>query len=116
MNSKNELFFDEHCPACILKGNAVLLHLNKGDIFECPECHLMIALASGSRAVLISRRGTGNFKELANQQYSSKGITGRLLVKEDPKSFYDPDKFNSFKHEAELTELISQITKIDDCC
>lgn len=110
-----ELLFDCHCPACMQTNNLVYLSINRGDLYECPECHLMVGLAP-LRAVVIRRRGRGRFRDLANPLYSSRDLGGLLLVRERVDEHYEPDGFNHFRDIAELNEYLSSISERDDCC
>ena len=111
----SQLFFDGYCPQCVHSGPVVHLSINAGDLYECPDCHLMIGLAP-LRAVVIRRRGNGNFRDLANRRYSSVNLTGLLLVPERADAHYEPDKFNHFPDREALEAYLATITAPDPHC
>jgi hypothetical protein len=50
-------FFDGLCPECVLSHVTQEMWLNRVDVFECPQCHLMVSLASGLRDAILRRWG-----------------------------------------------------------
>lgn len=110
------IFFDGYCPHCVERGQVVHLSINAGDLYECPDCHLMIGLAPPWRAVVMRRRGRGNFRDLADPRYSSKHITGQILVAERADMHYEPDKLNGFPHREALEAYLAAVTEPDLHC
>lgn len=52
------IFSDNECPNCA----APQLHLNKSDLFECPNCHLVCASVDGILATVMPFLGQSNFR------------------------------------------------------
>lgn len=107
-------YFDGLCPECLLQGQNQELWLNRGDLFECPECHLQISLASGLRAAVLRRRGKGDFVSLSDPYYSAKRhARGLILVREHPEKLYEADCFSDFKSRQELERYLKEIQGLD---
>jgi hypothetical protein len=76
--------FDKYCsglcPECLLADTSQELWLDRGDIFECPRCHLMVSLASPLRATIPRRRGRENFRSLTDKYYCAAGRVRDLVL------------------------------------
>ena len=106
--------FDGFCPECLVKDKMQALWLNKGDVFECPFCHLQISLASGMRATICRRRGRGEFKSLKDVHYSAtKHAKGLLLVRESLTKLYEADGFSAIKDADELKDYLREVRGMD---
>jgi len=105
---------DGYCPECeILRKKHNEMRLNKGDLFECPECNLMISMASSGRATILRRRGKANFKSLEDPYYkASRHIRNINLSREDPERIYESDD-TFFKDEDELRSYLKEIEGVD---
>lgn len=105
--------FDGVCPECEL-GNVIQeMWLNQGDVFECPQCHLLVSL-SGLRAIILRRRGQGHFKSLQDRYYcATKHAQGLLLCRESKTKHYEADGFDEIKSE-ELREYLKEVNGIDE--
>ncbi len=102
------------CPERLLQGRIQELWLNKRDVFECPECRLLISLASGLRAAVLRRRGQGDFVSREDPYYCAKRhVRGPLLVREHPANFYEADGFSDFKNGQELEQYLKKNQRLD---
>jgi len=111
----NDMLFDGFCPECSISGSNEELWLDKGDVFECPECHLLVTLASGMRAVILRRRGNANFKPFTDTHYGARHhATGLLLVRENINDWYEPDGYNAIKSFENLKEYLSEVIGVDE--
>lgn len=109
--------FDGLCPECLLSNVTQAMWLNRGDLFECPRCHLMISLASSLRATILRRREQENFKSLQDIYYCAtqhKHIIGRLLCSESQTKHYGADGFNTIETPEELREYLSKVNGVDE--
>ncbi|MGO9613752.1 MAG: hypothetical protein ACLPX5_12055 [Dissulfurispiraceae bacterium] len=85
-------FCNGYCPECAMKGVVSELWLNEGDLYECPNCNILVCLESDWRATILRRRGNGNFKSREDKYYAgTKRIRGLYLCKEDTAHRLMPD-------------------------
>lgn len=101
------------CPECGLHGKQNEMRLNSGDVFECPECHLMVSLASPGKATIIRRRGKGNFKSSHPHYGASRHIRNENLSRENMSGNYESDG-TFIRDRAELESYLGEITGIDE--
>ncbi|MEW6078314.1 MAG: hypothetical protein AB1724_10910 [Thermodesulfobacteriota bacterium] len=107
-------YFDGLCPECLSKDMNKELWLNRGDLFECPQCHLQISLASGLRATICRRRGHGKFKSLEDRYYAATNhARGLLLVRESLTRPYEADGLDTFESAGELINYLSEIKEAE---
>lgn len=103
-------YYDGLCTECLSKGMNQELWLNRGDLFECPQCHLQISLASGLRATICRKRGHGKFKSLEDRYYAATNhARGLLLVRESLTVPYEADGLDAFESADELTNYLRAI-------
>jgi hypothetical protein len=110
-------YFDGLCPECLLGHVTQAMWLNRGDLFECPECHLMVSLASSLRAAILRRRGQGHFKSLQDTSYCAtqqRQAHGMLLCRESHTKHYEADGFNEIKTPEELRAYLSEVIGVDE--
>jgi len=109
--------FDGLCPECLMADVSQEMWLNRGDVFECPRCHLMVSLASSLRATILRRRGQEHFKSLQDRYYCAtqhKHAHGRLLCRESQTNLYEAEGFSDFKTSEELREYIGEVIGLDE--
>ena len=109
--------FDGLCPECLSGNVSQEMWLNRGDVFECPRCHLMVSLVSGLRATILRRRGQGHLKCLQDRYYCAtqqKHAHGRLLCRESQTNFYEADGFNEIKTPEELRDYLYEVNGLDE--
>ncbi len=100
------------CPECDINGNKTELFINQGDVFECPQCRLLLSLATPGRATILRRRGNGNFKPRVPAHGASRHILHVLLSREDPDHHYDSDG-SLIRDGGELVAYLSEIVGKD---
>jgi hypothetical protein len=109
-------FFDGLCPECLLSNATQEMWLNRGDVFECPQCHLLVSLASGLRAAILRRRGQGHFKSLQDSYYCAtqcKHAHGTLLCRESRTKHYEADGFDEIITPEALREYLCEVNGVD---
>lgn len=93
------VFTDGECPICL----TTMLFLNEKDLFECPDCNLMISLAGRPLGTILENRGSGAFRiedcDLPNME-------GLLLAKSDNKIKALPDDDGIFKNVEEIKDYL----------
>ncbi len=113
-------YFDGICPQCLAEGNTVDMWLNSGDLFECPDCALLVAMAPLQRSVILRRRGNGNFKSnRSNPVFNaarSRRFHGSIFVRESLEETYEPDKFNTIETAEQFASYYPDINGIDPYC
>ena len=79
-----------YCPESALIGKRVRMRLNRNDFFESEETGLQIAVLSGVQAIIMNRRGSGNFRAAAN--FADEIENGEMLSPQNSQSppFNDP--------------------------
>jgi hypothetical protein len=100
------------CPECELIGKMIEMFVNQGDIFECPECHLIISLATSGRATILRRRGTGKFKAREPYHGASGHIQNLNLSRESLEHSYESDG-TFIKDRDELATYLAEIAGFD---
>lgn len=70
---------DGNCPQCDLSGKYIRLHLNRGDLWECPQCHLQLQTVGDENLGISKIRGNG---ELSKIEYDTRKMGTRILLRE----------------------------------
>ena len=110
-------FFDGLCPECLLSNVTQEMWLNRWDVFECTQCHLMVSLSSGLQAAILRRRGQGHFKSLQDTYYCAtqhRHAHGMLICRESQTKHYEADGFNEIETPEELREYLSEANGVDE--
>jgi hypothetical protein len=114
LNGGKMNLFDGLCPECLLRNISQEMWLNRGDVFECPQCHLLVSLASGLRATILRRRGQGHFKSLQDHYYcATQHAHGLLICRENQTKHYEADGFDEITSE-ELREYLKEVNGVDE--
>jgi hypothetical protein len=91
---------DGNCPQCDLSGKNIRVYLNKGDLWECPECHLQLHTVDEEYLGIDKERGNG---KLTTIEYDTRRMGTRILLKDST--------FNGDRHlildESELLDYLS---------
>lgn len=74
----NQLISNGSCPQCDLSGQKYKVYLNKGDLWECPKCHLQLQTIADGYLGIGMERGNGYLKE---QEYDSRIMGSRILLR-----------------------------------
>jgi rubredoxin len=96
-------YSDGYCPQCALDDKQVEMSLNRGDYWECPECHLQAAGGSASFMIL-RKRGEGKFQE--PRVGATAHISGAFLTRQSADEPFDSDGW--FEDEAELRDFLEK--------
>ena len=75
-----DIFNDGYCPQCLLDSGRNEMILNRGDLWECPLCHLQAHSASMGLFAILGERGEGDLKETK----ATDQIKGRILTRAIP--------------------------------
>jgi hypothetical protein len=70
---------DGNCPQCDLSGNNIRVYLNKGDLWECPICHLQLQTIGEKDLGIVKARGNGKLTKI---EYNFKKMGTRILLRE----------------------------------
>ena len=91
---------DGNCPQCDLSGKNIRVYLNRGDLWECPQCHLQLQTVEEEYLGIGKTRGNGNLTEI---KYDSRKMGTRILLREPT--------FSGVRHlindESELLDYLS---------
>ena len=66
-----------YCPESHLKGKRVKMCLNNNDLFESEETGLQIVIIKGFQAIILKKRGSGNFRSPRIEAHNM--LNGELL-------------------------------------
>jgi len=107
---KEMTLFDGLCPECMLDNVFQEMWLQE-DIFECPCCHLMVALDSWRSAVILRRRGPGHFKSLQDTRYCATHCAHdyRLLCRESHMFPFREEPGSGFISGEDLREYLRKV-------
>jgi hypothetical protein len=83
-------YADGYCLQCELDNQQIPMQLNRGDFWECPNCHLQ-ASGNGGRFMLHRTRGVGDFKSYTT--LATEYIVGNYVVKQSTTDPYAVDGF-----------------------
>ncbi|MFZ4789358.1 MAG: hypothetical protein ACOYMW_00335 [Candidatus Competibacteraceae bacterium] len=111
-------YYDGHCPECrLLRGNDEEMWLNRGDFFECPNCHLMVSLREPTMTAILRRRGNGNFRDQTNPENGSLAedfsIRFGRLHGENLQPHIWPDPAHPLKDIASFRHYLTEIFGVD---
>lgn len=98
-----------YCPESHLKGKRVRMRLNNNDLFESEETGLQIAVIRGLQAIILKKRGEGNFR--TEKTYGDIIENGELL---SPQTAIMPPFNNNnvvFDNSEEIENYINKINK-----
>jgi hypothetical protein len=112
--------FERHCeglcPQCMLDGKPVEMVVNRGDVFECPACRLLVSLASPMRAAILRRRGRGDLRGTHPRFGGLANFRREFLVREDPDNPYLALDYQGFASPDELRAYLAGIEGQDEGC
>jgi hypothetical protein len=74
----NQLMSNGNCPQCELSGEKHQVYLNRGDLWECPKCHLQLQSIETEFLEIGKERGNGHFSNLENDSVK---LGTRILLK-----------------------------------
>ena len=72
-----EQTWNGYCPESHLKGKRVKMCLNNNDLFESEETGLQIVIIKGFQAIILKKRGSGNFRSPRIEAHNM--LNGELL-------------------------------------
>lgn len=98
-------FNDGYCPQCALENREVEMLLNRGDYWECPECHLQGR--GGGSLMVLRERGRGDFKSY--RLGATEHIVAVLILKQSAGDPYESD--GAFRDEAEFRAYLANEVK-----
>ena len=106
-------FSDGYCPECLLDDKKIPMVINRGDLWECPECHLQACGGGGAAPFVIMRiRGTGQL--IPEGKKATDHICGCILDRAQKglttRHRYSPDG-TGFDSEEDLRQFLKNEVK-----
>ena len=96
-----------YCPESWLQGKKVRMRLNCYDFYESEETGLQIAVLSGVQAIILSFRGTGDFR--TSPSYGHDIENGEMLSPQNKGSFPFNEPSTIFGESDEIESYIKGI-------
>ena len=94
------IFTSDECPLCLEEK----MEINMADLFECPKCHMQIAIQPMLYAIVLRTRGEGRFRPpLYNQ-----GNMADLALTRGVGDGIEPNEAEFFDSTSEIAEYLEK--------